>query len=68
MITLSVRVDGERNNELKRWRGTEAALEQQARGEVIPAEDVFAWLDTWGEEGEGINPETALHPGCKGDE
>lgn len=54
---------GERSGELKRWRDTEVALEQVARGEVVSAEEVFAWLDSWGEGDEGADRETALHPG-----
>jgi predicted transcriptional regulator len=36
--------------ETKRWRETENAIDAAERGEVVPAEEVFAWLDTWGRE------------------
>jgi predicted transcriptional regulator len=36
--------------ELERWRQTEQAIQAAERGEVVPAEEVFAWLDTWGRE------------------
>ena len=31
------------------WEETEEAMEQADRGEVTDGEDVFSWLDTWGE-------------------
>ena len=31
------------------WQETEEAMEQADRGEVTGAEEVFSWLDTWGE-------------------
>ena len=31
------------------WKETEEAIEQADRGEVIKGEEVFSWLDTWGE-------------------
>jgi predicted transcriptional regulator len=34
--------------ELQRWRETQDAIDAAERGEVVPAEEVFAWLDTWG--------------------
>ncbi len=34
----------------QRWQETEEAIAAAERGEVVPAEDVFAWLDTWGKE------------------
>ena len=37
--------------ELQRWRETQAAIDAAERGEVVPAEEVFSWLDTWGREG-----------------
>jgi len=37
--------------ELQRWRETQEAINAAERGEVVPAEEVFAWLDTWGQEG-----------------
>jgi predicted transcriptional regulator len=37
--------------EAQRWRETQAAIDAAERGEVVPAEEVFAWLDTWGREG-----------------
>jgi predicted transcriptional regulator len=36
--------------ELVRWRETESAIDAAERGEVVPAEEVFAGLDTWGRE------------------
>jgi predicted transcriptional regulator len=33
------------------WRETQDAIDAAERGEVVPAEEVFAWLDTWGQEG-----------------
>jgi predicted transcriptional regulator len=32
------------------WRETQDAIDAAERGEVVPAEEVFAWLDTWGQE------------------
>jgi predicted transcriptional regulator len=37
--------------ELQQWRETQEAIDAAERGEVVPAEEVFAWLDTWGREG-----------------
>jgi predicted transcriptional regulator len=37
--------------ELDRWRETQEAINAAERGEVVPAEEIFAWLDTWGQEG-----------------
>ena len=37
--------------ELQRWHETQEAINAAERGEVVPAEEVFAWLDTWGQEG-----------------
>jgi predicted transcriptional regulator len=37
--------------EVQRWRETQEAIHAAERGEVVPAEEVFAWLDTWGREG-----------------
>jgi len=37
--------------ELDRWRQTQEAIYAAERGEVVPAEEVFAWLDTWDQEG-----------------
>jgi predicted transcriptional regulator len=37
--------------EVQRWRETQEAIDAAERGEVVPAEEVFAWLDTWGREG-----------------
>jgi predicted transcriptional regulator len=36
--------------ELKRWRETQEAINAAERGEVVPGEEAFAWLDTWGQE------------------
>jgi predicted transcriptional regulator len=36
--------------ELQRWRETQDAIDAAERGGVVPAEEVFAWLDTWGRE------------------
>ena len=32
--------------EAQRWRETQDAIDAAERGEVVPAEEVFAWLDT----------------------
>ena len=40
--------------ELQRWRETQEAIDAAERGEVVPGEEVFAWLDTWGREGIAI--------------
>lgn len=53
MTTLAAEIEGDLADKPKRWRDTVVALEQEACGEVIPAEEVFAWLDGWGEEGGG---------------
>jgi predicted transcriptional regulator len=37
--------------ELQRWRETQDAIDAAERGEVVSGEEVFAWLDTWGQEG-----------------
>jgi predicted transcriptional regulator len=37
--------------EAQRWRETQDAIDAAERGEVVPAKEVFAWLDTWGQEG-----------------
>jgi len=37
--------------EFQRWRETQEAINAAERGEVVPGEEVFAWLDTWGREG-----------------
>ena len=31
-----------------RWRETQEAINAAERGEVVPAEEVFYWIDTWG--------------------
>jgi len=49
MPTLTAQVTAE--VELERWRQTEQAIEAAECGEVVPAEEVFAWLDTWDQEG-----------------
>jgi predicted transcriptional regulator len=36
--------------ELQRWHETQAAIDAADRGEVVPEEEIFAWLDTWGRE------------------
>ena len=46
MPTLTAQVNDE-----ERWHQTEEAIEAAERGEVVPAEEVFSWLDTWGREG-----------------
>lgn len=38
----------------ERWRETEEAIAAAERGEVLPGEDVLAWLDTWGKEAEKV--------------
>lgn len=45
MPTLTAHVTDDFN-----WRETQAAIDAAERGEVVPAEEVFAWLDTWGRE------------------
>ena len=42
---------GRHRLEPDRWRQTQEAINAAERGEVVPAEEVFAWLDTWGQEG-----------------
>jgi len=37
--------------EAQRWRETQDAIDAAEHGEVVPAEEVFAWLDAWGQEG-----------------
>jgi predicted transcriptional regulator len=37
--------------ELRRWSETQDTIDAAERGEVVPGEEVFAWLDTWGREG-----------------
>jgi predicted transcriptional regulator len=32
--------------EAQRWRETQDAIDAAERGEVVPAEEVFAWLET----------------------
>lgn len=34
--------------ESRRWREAQDAIDAAERGQVVPAEEVFAWLDTWG--------------------
>ena len=36
----------------KRWKETLAAVEAADRGEVVSADDVLGWIDTWGKPGE----------------
>jgi predicted transcriptional regulator len=50
-LTAQVTDDFAAEMELERWRQTEQAIEMAENGEVVPAEEVFAWLDTWGQEG-----------------
>jgi predicted transcriptional regulator len=38
----------------KRWGETLEAIEAADQGEVVAADEVFAWLDTWGKPGEKI--------------
>jgi predicted transcriptional regulator len=38
----------ERELDDRRWKETMEAIEAAERGEVVPGEDVLAWLDTWG--------------------
>jgi len=44
---------GRHRLELGRWSQTEQAVEAAERGEVIAAEEVLCWLDTWGQENPG---------------
>jgi len=39
----------ERAHEERRWQQTVEAIAAGDRGEVIAAEEVFEWLDTWGQ-------------------
>jgi predicted transcriptional regulator len=36
----------------ERWTQTVEALSSVERGEVVPAEEVHAWLKTWGQDSE----------------
>lgn len=41
---------GRHRQDLVRWRETEEAIASADRGEVVPAEEIFAWFKTWGQE------------------
>jgi predicted transcriptional regulator len=41
---------GRHRQDVVRWRETEEAIASADRGEVVPAEEIFAWLGTWGQE------------------
>ena len=51
VIQDALREYGRHRLELQRWRETQDAIDAAERGEVVPGEEVFAWLDTWGREG-----------------
>lgn len=50
------------NLKTKRWRETEAAIGAAERGEVVPGEEVLAWLDSWGSRSEKEPNEPAAEP------
>jgi len=43
-----------RVREEERWKETLEAMDAADRGEVVSAEEVFDWLDTWGQRAERI--------------
>jgi predicted transcriptional regulator len=43
--------------EQERWQQTLAAMESVAKGQVVAAEDVHAWLESWGSDKELPAPE-----------
>jgi predicted transcriptional regulator len=43
-----------RAKDQKRWEETLAAVEAADRGEVVSADDVLGWVDTWGKPGESF--------------
>lgn len=46
-----------KEQELRRWDETLEAIEEANRGELVPADEVFDWLDTWGKPGEALENE-----------
>lgn len=44
----------QRAEDQKRWDETLEAIEAADRGEVIPAEEVMGWVETWGTPGENL--------------
>jgi predicted transcriptional regulator len=42
--------------EQQRWRETLEALESADKGKVVEGETVHAWLESWGEDNEGVPP------------
>lgn len=40
-----------------RWQETLKAMDSVAKGQVVSAEAVHAWLDTWGKEDEQLPPQ-----------
>ncbi|MET0357042.1 MAG: ribbon-helix-helix protein, CopG family [Cellvibrio sp.] len=45
--------------EQERWRQTLEAMESVAKGQVVAAEDVHNWLETWGTDNELLAPKAA---------
>lgn len=43
--------------EQERWQQTLAAMESVAKGQVVAAEDVHTWLESWGSDKELPAPE-----------
>ena len=39
------------DHQMTLWEETEEAIAQADRGEVHSSEEIFAWLDTWGQPG-----------------
>lgn len=46
-----------RQREQERWRQTLEAMESAAKGKVVDADQVHAWLDSWGSKNEKAAPE-----------
>ena len=47
-----------RNDEEKRWNETLEAIAAAERGEVVSAEEVLDWVETWGTPGEKHRDDT----------
>ena len=47
-----------RNDEEKRWNETLEAIAAAERGEVVSAEEVLDWVETWGVPGEKHRDDT----------
>lgn len=44
-----------RTGDQQRWEETLAALEAADRGEVVSADEVLGWIDTWGKPNEKVD-------------